>query len=68
MFSNVDWKDLVVRAVKTFVQAAVAIFVAAEIASVGDVNLALVDQAVVAGGAALLSFVQNFLLSLSLAE
>lgn len=54
MFSNVDWKDIVVRALKTFVQAAVAVFLVSEEPLSYDVFLAAV-----AGGA---SAVWNLLL------
>ena len=54
-----NWKDVAVRAAKTFGQAFVAVVVAAGITSVSDVDLQLLDAAFVAGLAALLSFVNN---------
>ncbi len=54
-----NWKDVVVRAAKTFGQAFIAVVIAAGITSVSDVDLQLLDAAFVAGLAALLSFVNN---------
>ncbi len=60
-----NWKDIAVRAVKTFVQSFVAILLASQIGSLADLlNPTLLDQAAVAGVAALLSFVQNVLNSI----
>ncbi len=59
-----NYKDIAIRAGKTFLQAFLAIIAAAEIASIGDLaNVALLDQALVAGFAALLSVANNLLLS-----
>lgn len=54
-----NWKDVAVRAAKTFAQAFVAVVIAAGITSVSDIDLQLLDAAFVAGLAALLSFVNN---------
>lgn len=60
-----DWKDIGVRAGKTFLQAFLAVVIASEIAGVGDfVSLELLDSAFVAGFAAFLSFAQNTLTQL----
>ena len=58
-----DWKDIGVRAAKTFGQAFLAVVVAAGITSLGDVNLQLLDAAFVAGLAAAASFVNNLFLN-----
>ena len=57
-----NWKDILVRAGKTFVQAFIAILIAAQVDGVADLlDPSLYDQAAVAGVAALLSFIQNTL-------
>lgn len=57
-----NWKDVGVRAGKTFLQSFLAILIASQIATVGDLlDPTLLDQAAVAGIAALLSFAQNVL-------
>ena len=58
-----NWQDIGIRAAKTFGQAFLAIFIAANVASLGDVTVGLLDTAFIAGVAALASFVQNLLLS-----
>lgn len=61
-----NWKDIGVRAGKTFVQAFIAVLIASEIGEVSDLaSVELLDQAAVAGLAALLSFIQNVLNELS---
>lgn len=60
-----NWKDLFVRAGKTFMQAFVAILIASQVDGVSDLlDPDLYDQAAVAGVAALLSFIQNTLNSI----
>ena len=60
-----NWKDILVRAAKTFVQSFVAILIAAQVDQVTDLfDPTLYDQAAVAGVAALLSFIQNTLNSI----
>ncbi len=62
-----NWKDIGIRAGKTFLQAFVAVLIATEFTTLGDfANPTLLDQAAVAGLAAFLSFGQNFLAELSL--
>ena len=57
-----NWKDILVRAGKTFVQSFIAILMASQIEGVADLlDPSLYDQAAVAGIAAVLSFVQNTL-------
>jgi len=57
-----NWKDIGVRAGKTFLQAFLAIVIATKIGSVSDLaSVELLDQALVAGLAALFSFAQNVL-------
>lgn len=57
-----NWKDISVRAGKTFLQAFIAVLIASEIGEISDLaNVELLDQAAVAGLAALLSFAQNTL-------
>jgi hypothetical protein len=58
-----NWKDIAVRAAKTFGQAFLAVVVAAGVTSVGDIDLQLVDAAFVAGLAALASFLNNLVLA-----
>lgn len=54
-----DWRNIVSRAAWTFVQAALATFVAVEVAfNVESIKAALVASAV-AGGAAVLSFIKT---------
>lgn len=58
-------RDVWVRAGKTFLQAFLAVLVASGFSSVTDLfSVALLDQAAVAGLAALFSMVQNVLLAL----
>ncbi|KKK76971.1 hypothetical protein LCGC14_2858300 [marine sediment metagenome] len=60
-----NWKDIGVRAGKTFLQAFLAVVIATQIGSVTDLaNVELLDQATVAGLAALFSFAQNVLAQL----
>jgi len=60
-----NWKDILVRAAKTFVQAFVAVLIASQVDQVTDLfQPELYDQAAVAGIAALLSFIQNTLNSI----
>jgi len=60
-----NWKDIGIRAGKTFLQAFLAVLIASKIATVGDfVSPAMLDQALVAGLAAFISFAQNTLSSL----
>ena len=62
---NLNWKDIAIRAGKTFLQAFIAVLIASKIGSIGDlVDPALLDQAAVAGLAALLSVAQNILTEL----
>lgn len=57
-----DWKDIGIRAAKTFLQAFLAVLIATEIGSAADfASLEMLDQAAVAGVAAFLSFAQNTL-------
>ncbi len=56
-----NWRDIGVRAVKTFAQAFVGVVVAAQLASLGDLNYQLLAAALVAGISALASFAQNAL-------
>ena len=61
-----DWRDIGIRAGRTFLQAFLAILIASEISTVADfVNPALLDQALVAGLAAFLSFAQSILAGLA---
>ena len=61
-----NWRDIGVRAGKTFLQAFIAVLIASEIKGLSDfVQFELLDQAAVAGLAAFLSFVQNVLNQLS---
>lgn len=61
-----DWKDIGIRAGKTFLQAFLAVILTANLTSVADLaDLALLDQAAVAGLAALISFAQNVLTELA---
>ena len=57
-----NWQDIGFRALKTFGQAFLAVFVAANIVSLGDISIGLLDTAFAAGLAALASFVQNVVL------
>ena len=57
---NVDWADIMRRATKTFAQAAGAFVLAAGTTTVTPV---LVVGAVIAGGAAVISLVWNFILA-----
>lgn len=62
---NMDWKDIGIRAGKTFLQAFLAIVIATKITSAADfLSPELLDQAFVAGVAAFLSFAQNVLTQL----
>ena len=57
-----DWRDYAIRAGKTFVQAFLAIIISVQITSVADLfSPDLLDQAFVAGLAAVISFAQNAL-------
>ena len=61
-----NWKDIGVRAGRTFLQAFIAVIVMTEISSVADlVDPSLLDQAAVAGIAAALSFAQSVLADLT---
>ena len=61
-----DWRDIGIRAGRTFLQAFIAVLIASKIATVSDfVNPALLDQAFVAGLAAFLSFAQSLLAGLA---
>ena len=53
-----NYQDIAVRALKTFAQA----FLAANVLSLGDVTITLLDTGVAAGLAAVASLVQNLLL------
>ncbi len=57
-----NYQDIAVRALKTFAQAFLAVFVAANVLSLGDVTITLLDTGVAAGLAAVASLVQNLLL------
>ena len=57
-----NWQDIGIRAAKTFAQAFLAVFVAANVVSIGDITIGLLDTGVAAGLASLASFVQNVLL------
>ena len=60
-----NWRDIGIRAGKTFLQAFIAVLIASKISTVADfIDPALLDQALVAGLAAFLSFVQNVLTEL----
>lgn len=60
-----NWKDIGVRAGKTFLQAFLAVLIASKITTVGDfMDPAILDQALVAGLAAFISFAQNTLSSI----
>lgn len=60
-----NWKDIGVRAGKTFLQAFLAVIIATEVSGVGDLlSTELWDQALVAGLAAIFSFAQNLLSAL----
>ncbi len=63
-----NWQDIGWRALKTFGQAFVAVFVAANLVSLGDITVTLLDTAFAAGLAALLSFVQNVVLGAASTE
>ncbi len=55
-------KDPAIRAVRTFVQAFVAVLLASNVSSIGGfADPTVLDQAATAGVIALLSFVVNFL-------
>jgi len=57
-----NWKDIGVRGAKTFLQSFIAIVLASELSTVADLlDPTLLDQAAVAGIAALLSFAMNIL-------
>jgi hypothetical protein len=57
-----NWKDIGLRAGKTFLQAFIAVLIATSVSEVKDfVDPSVLDQAAVAGLAALLSFAQNVL-------
>ena len=61
-----DWKDTGIRAARTFLQAFIAILISTKIASTADFfDAALLDQALVAGLAAFLSFAQSVLTDLA---
>ena len=61
-----NWSDIGIRAGRTFLQAFIAILIASKIGSVSDlVSVELLDQALVAGLAALLSFAQSVLTDLA---
>ena len=67
--NKVVWKDIAVRAGKTFLQAFLAVVIATKIGSVADLaSLELLDQAFVAGLAAFFSFAQNVLNQLTMSE
>ncbi len=60
-----DWKNILSRAGWTFVQAALATFVAVEVAlNVESIKAALIASAV-AGGSALLSFIKTVALTIT---
>ena len=60
-----NWRDIGIRAGKTFLQAFIAVLIASKISTVADfIDPALLDQALVAGLAAFLSFAQNALTEL----
>ena len=63
-----NWQDIGIRALKTFAQAFVAVFVAANVVSLGDVTLSLLDTGFAAGLAALASFAQNVVLGVTKSE
>ena len=54
-----NWQDIGIRAAKTFAQAFLAVFIAANVVSVGDISVDLLNVGVAAGLVALASFVQN---------
>jgi len=58
--SNIDWGNVVSRALWTAVQAFVSVFAVAQLGSVQDLKTAAVAGAV-AAGAALISFVKTVL-------
>ena len=60
-----NYQDIAVRALKTFAQAFLAVFVAANVVSIGDISIGLLDTGVAAGLAAVASLVQNVLLGLA---
>jgi hypothetical protein len=57
-----NWQDIGIRAAKTFGQAFLAVLLAANVASLGDLTWPLLDAALVAGLAALASFANNAVL------
>jgi hypothetical protein len=57
-----NWQDIGIRAAKTFAQAFLAVIIAANVVSIGDVTIDLLDGAFVAGLAALASFLNNAVL------
>jgi hypothetical protein len=57
------WQDIAIRAGKTFLQAFIAVLLAANITSLGDLGLPLLDAAFVAGLSAAVSGLQNTFLS-----
>jgi len=57
-----DWADIGVRAGRTFLQAFLAVLIASQISTLQDlISVELLDQAAVAGLAALFSFAQSVL-------
>jgi len=63
---KIDWADIGIRAGRTFLQAFIAILIATKVGSVADLaSVELLDQALVAGLAALLSFAQSVLTDLA---